>query len=59
MDKIRYRELIISCEACGTVKRYKITSLQDCQRIFKDYKCKNNCGRNLYSFITIGELRRD
>lgn len=58
MENIKYRELIISCEACGTVKRFEINKFAECERIFKNYKCKNNCGRNLYSFITVGELKK-
>ncbi len=58
MANIKISELIISCEACGTVKRFKVNSQADCDRIFHNYRCENNCGRNLYSFIEVGVIER-
>lgn len=58
MENIRIRELIITCESCGNVKKYRVTSQDDCERIFHDFKCENNCGRQLYSFITVGTVNR-
>jgi len=58
MQDIRIKELIITCESCGNVKKYQVNSQDDCEQIFQNFKCENNCGRNLYSFITVGMLRR-
>ncbi|NOZ63033.1 MAG: hypothetical protein GXO74_15390 [Calditrichaeota bacterium] len=58
MAEIKISELIISCESCGTVKRFKVNSQADCDRIFHDFRCENNCGRNLYSFIEVGTIER-
>ena len=52
-------EMIITCEACGNVKHYRVSSEADCDRIFSNFHCENNCGRNLYSFITVGKVKRD
>lgn len=57
--KIELKELIITCEACGNVKHFNVNNETDCQRIFNNFRCPNNCGRNLYSFITVGTLKRD
>ena len=59
MNHIRISELIISCESCGTVKKFKVNSQTDCDRIFHNFKCENNCGRSLYSFIEIGTIERN
>ncbi len=59
MDGIEYTELIITCEACGNVKRHLVHSQEECDRIFREFRCENSCGRNLYSFITIGTLKRE
>jgi hypothetical protein len=53
---IEYTELIITCEACGNVKRFTVTRQEECERIFREFHCENSCGRNLYSFITLGTL---
>lgn len=55
---IAYTQLIITCEACGNVKRYMVRSKEECDRIFREFRCENGCGRNLYSFITLGTLHR-
>jgi len=56
---IELKELIITCEACGNVKHFAVTSEADCNRIFQNFRCENNCSRNLYSFITVGTLKRN
>ncbi|MFQ5822906.1 MAG: hypothetical protein ACE5JB_02510 [bacterium] len=58
METIETKELIITCEACGNVKKFIVQDERDSERIFNDYSCENNCGRNLYSFITVGTLKR-
>ena len=58
MNKIDVKELIITCEACGNVKKYMIESEAEGQEIFANFKCENDCGRNLYSYITVGTLER-
>ena len=52
-------EMIITCEACGNVKHYSVNNEADCNRIFNNFRCENNCGRNLYSFITVGTVKRE
>lgn len=58
MQNVRVKELIITCEACGNVKKFRVTAQADCDQIFRNFKCENNCGRNLYSFISVGTLNR-
>jgi len=59
MSNIKVNQMIITCESCGNVKRYRVNSQDDCDRIFREFSCENNCGRNLYSFITVGYLVRN
>jgi len=59
VDHIRINELIISCESCGTVKKFKVNSQADCDKIFHNFRCENNCGRSLYSFIEVGTIERN
>jgi len=59
LDYIRINELIISCESCGTVKKFKVNSQPDCDKIYHNFRCENNCGRSLYSFIEVGTIERD
>lgn len=56
MDQIQLSELIITCEACGNVKRFSVFSQEDCDQQIQDFHCENNCGRNMYSFITVGTI---
>jgi len=58
MDDVVYQELTITCEACQTVKKFSVSEYNDCLRIFKEYKCPNGCGRNMYSFFTVGRLKK-
>ena len=58
MQNIRINELIITCESCGNVKKYQVTSQADSEKLFHNFKCENNCGRQLYSFITVGTVNR-
>jgi hypothetical protein len=58
MEIVEIKELIITCEACGNVKKFPVRNEKDSERIFKEFICENNCGKNLYSFITVGTLRR-
>ncbi|MDZ7414031.1 MAG: hypothetical protein ONB15_10960, partial [candidate division KSB1 bacterium] len=46
------------CEACGYVRHFSVSSTEDCEQIFNEFQCPNNCGRNLYSYITVGTFRR-
>ena len=57
MDGVKVQELIVNCEACGDVKRYDVETQDDVERIFGHFECENKCGRNLYSFITVGSLQ--
>ncbi len=59
MERIDVKEFIITCEACGNVKNFMVKSEQDAELIFKQFSCENKCGRNLYSFITVGTLKRN
>ena len=57
MVDVVYTELIITCEACHTVKKFKAETYEECMDIFREYQCPNGCARNLYSFIAIGKLQ--
>jgi len=59
MQKVNVYEMIITCESCGNVKRFQVHSQEDCDRIFRNFHCENNCGRNLLSFISVGSLHRE
>ena len=59
MERIDVKEFIITCEACGNVKKFMVKTEEDSERIFKQFSCENTCGRNLYSFITVGTLKRN
>lgn len=54
INHIQLSELIITCEACGNVKRYSVFSQRDCDEMIREFQCENNCGRNMYSFISVG-----
>ena len=56
MEAIHYTELIIACEACGSVHKYRVANQDDADKIFQEFECENGCGRNLYSFITLGTI---
>ena len=56
MDVV-YQELVITCEACKTVKKFTVSSYEECLKIFQKYQCPNGCGRNLYSFFTVGKVQ--
>jgi len=58
METIEVKQLIITCEACGNVKKFVVKDEKDSERIFKEFTCENKCGRNLYSFITVGTVKR-
>lgn len=59
VEGIEYNRLIITCESCGNVRRFAVRTQEESQRLFKEFDCENSCGRNLYSFITVGTLRRE
>lgn len=59
MQGVQYTELIIACEACGSVKRFTVKNHEDAEKLFRDFQCENGCGRNLYSFISLGTLHRE
>jgi len=58
MAEISYQELVITCEACKTVQKFPVTSYAECEKVFQSFHCPNGCSRNLYSFFTIGHLRK-
>ena len=57
MSEVQYTDLIITCEACGSVKKFVVSNQSEAEKEFKEFKCSNGCGRNLYSFITLGTLQ--
>ena len=57
MSEITYKELIITCEACQTVKKFPVETYDECLEIFKNYHCPTGCGPNLYSFFTVGKMK--
>ena len=56
MTRVKVNQLVITCEACGNVKKFDVSSQEECEVIFRNFRCENNCGRNLYSYITLGTL---
>jgi len=58
MQKISYNELVIVCEACKKVHRVPVQEYEECLKIFEEYRCPNGCGKNLYSFFTVGRLEK-
>lgn len=59
MTPIKLKEMIITCESCGNVKRFHVKSQLDCENIFKTFKCENNCDRAFFSYISVGLLERE
>ena len=57
MNEVLYTDLIIACESCGEVKKFTVANQADADVLFKEYLCPNGCGRQLYSFITLGTLQ--
>ena len=41
MEIIDVKEFIITCEACGNVKKFMVKNEQDSERIFKQFSCEN------------------
>ncbi len=58
MKEIVYQEVVITCEACGTVKRMPIHDYDECLKHFHGFQCPNGCGHNLCSFMTIGKVQK-
>lgn len=58
MEFVEVKELIITCESCGSVKKFNVRDEAESQKIFDDFICQNKCGRNLYSFITVGTIKK-
>jgi len=56
MSDVRYTNLIVTCEACGSVKKFTIANRKNADELFSKFLCENGCNRNLYSFITLGML---
>ena len=59
MVRVVYQELVISCEACNTVKKYAVKTDQECEQLFKKYHCPNGCGRNMYSYFSVGRIKSE
>jgi len=57
MNEVLYTDLIIACESCGEVKKFTVANQSNADDLFRDYRCPNGCGRQLYSFITLGTLK--
>jgi len=55
-DLLEPRSLIITCEACKQVNRFKAKNEDEVERIFNNFRCEKNCDRAYYSYITIGQL---
>jgi len=59
MTQVVYQEMVISCEACNTVKKYSVKTDQECEHLFKNYHCPNGCGRNMYSYFSVGHIKSE
>ncbi|MBN2417009.1 hypothetical protein JXO52_14300 [bacterium] len=57
MVEAEYHELVITCEKCETVKRIKVKTYDECLEQFRLYRCPNGCGRNMYSYFTVGRFK--
>ena len=56
MEEIHYNEFIITCDACGGVKKFPVHDSDDTATLFHEYQCVNGCGKNMLSFIKLGLL---
>jgi len=57
MYEVDVKKLIITCEACGNVKKFQVQNESDSEKIFEGFTCENNCGKNLCSYISVGSLK--
>ena len=48
--------LIITCEGCGEVRRFKAESEHQARIIFQDFRCSKGCEQSMHSYITITEI---
>lgn len=58
MEEVTYQELVIVCEKCKTVRKTPVQTYEQCLELFRSHKCPNGCGPNLYSFFTVGQLKK-
>jgi hypothetical protein len=58
MQEIAYQELVIVCEKCRTVKKMPIQKYDEGLDLFRRFLCPNGCGPNLYSFFTVGQVKK-
>jgi len=58
MQEVVYQEVVITCEACGTVTKRPVKNYDECLKEFHSFQCPNGCGHNLCSFMTIGRIRK-
>lgn len=52
-----YHELVITCEKCKTVTRMDVGTYEECLERFSEFQCPNGCGRNMYSYFTVGRYK--
>ena len=57
MVEAEYHEVVITCEKCETVKKIDVEKYEECIKKFEEYKCPNGCGRNMYSYFTVGRCK--
>ena len=50
------RSLIITCESCGKVNYFKISSESEIAEIFNAYQCPGGCEKQYHSYISVGEI---
>ena len=58
MMEIIYQEMTITCEGCRSVQKFKVADYEECLEIFNGFLCAEGCGRNLYSFLTVGKMKK-
>ena len=56
-NEIKPQSLIITCEICKQVKRFDAKNEDEAEKIFRNFKCANNCDRSFLSYITIRQLQ--
>ncbi|MBD3386169.1 hypothetical protein GF407_14765 [candidate division KSB1 bacterium] len=55
-NRIYQHTLIVTCEACSTVNRYRIHSEEEAEHILSNFKCENKCDSSFCSYILIGKI---
>jgi hypothetical protein len=58
MKDLVYQEVVIICEKCRTVKKTPILNYDEGLELYRGFLCPNGCGPNMYSFFTVGQVKK-